>query len=87
MRLIDADRLKEVFKRNTGYDYADIIDMQPTLSVNPQEPNLNKIRAEIDAQIDMYDTPSEIDDGMDASFCKGLNKAKEIIEKYRAESE
>ena len=50
MRLIDADRLKEVFKRNTGYDYADIIDMQPTLSVNPQEPNLNKIRAEIDRQ-------------------------------------
>ena len=50
MRLIDAARLKEVFKRNTGYDYADIIDMQPTLSVNPQEPNLNKIRAEIDRQ-------------------------------------
>lgn len=36
MRIIDADRLKEVFRRNTGHDYADIIDAQP--SVEPQEP-------------------------------------------------
>lgn len=49
MKLIDADRLKEVFKRNTGYDYADIIDMQPTVNA------LDKIRAEIDKQIE-YNT-------------------------------
>ena len=48
---------------------------------------LDKIRAEIDAQIDLHDTPFEIDNGMDVSFCNGLNKAKEIIDKYKAESE
>lgn len=52
-----------------------------------QEPILDKIRAEIDAQIDLHDTPFEIDNGMDVSFCNGLNKAKEIIDKYKAESE
>lgn len=31
MRLIDANRLKEVFERNTGYDYHDVIDIQPTV--------------------------------------------------------
>ena len=30
-RLIDADRLKEVFMRNTGYDYHDLIDIAPTI--------------------------------------------------------
>ena len=48
---------------------------------------LDKIRAEIDAQIDIYDTPFEIDGGMDVSVCKGLNKAKEIIDKYNGERE
>jgi len=48
---------------------------------------LDEIRAEIDEQIDLHDTPFEIDDGMDASFCDGLNKAKEIIDKYREEKE
>ena len=49
MRLIDADRLKEVFRRNTGYDYADIIDMQPTVNA------LDKIRAEIEAKYGQCD--------------------------------
>lgn len=35
MRLIDADRLKEVFERNTGYDYHDVIDIQPTVEERP----------------------------------------------------
>ena len=52
-----------------------------------QESILDKIKAEIDAQIDMYDTPCEIDGGIDESFCNGLNKAKKIIDKYKAESE
>ena len=30
-RLIDADRLKEVFRKNTGYDYHDLIDIAPTI--------------------------------------------------------
>lgn len=41
MRIIDADRLKEVFRRNTGHDYSELIDIQPTVDV------LDKIRAEI----------------------------------------
>lgn len=44
MRIIDADRLKEVFRRNTGHDYSELIDIQPTVDV------LDKIRAEIDRQ-------------------------------------
>lgn len=43
---------------------------------------LDKIKAELDAQIDMYDTPFEIDGGLDESYRNGLNKAKEIINKY-----
>lgn len=42
MRIIDADRLKEVFRRNTGHDYSELIDIQPTVDV------LGKIRAEIE---------------------------------------
>lgn len=30
-RLIEAKRLKEVFRRNTGYDYHDLIDNAPTI--------------------------------------------------------
>lgn len=30
-RLIEAKRLKEVFCRNTGYDYHDLIDIAPTI--------------------------------------------------------
>lgn len=30
-RLIEAKRLKEVFRRNTGYDYHDLIDIAPTI--------------------------------------------------------
>lgn len=52
-----------------------------------QEPILDKIIAEIEAQINLHDTPFEIDDGIDASYCEGLNKAKEIIDKYTSESE
>ena len=48
---------------------------------------LDEIRAEIDEQIDLHDTPFEIDYGRDVSFCGGLNKAKEIIDEYRKEQE
>lgn len=30
-RLIEVKRLKEVFRRNTGYDYHDLIDIAPTI--------------------------------------------------------
>lgn len=30
-RLIGAERLKEVFRRNTGHDYHDLIDAAPTI--------------------------------------------------------
>lgn len=29
--LKDAERLKDVFRRNTGYDYHDLIDIAPTI--------------------------------------------------------
>lgn len=74
MRLIDADRIKKVFRRNTGYDYADIIDMQPT-TVNV----LDKIRAEIKR-------PLEIERYFDTDSAKAqaiaLNWCIEIIDKY-----
>ena len=53
----------------------------------PFDKVIEDIRAEIDAQIDLHDTPFEIDDGMDSSFCDGLNKAKEIIDKYISREE
>ena len=46
---------------------------------------LDKIKIEIDAQINLHDAPFEIDDGIDASYCNGLNKAKQIIDKYTSE--
>lgn len=39
MRLIDADRLKEVFHKNVvgGNAYNELIDMQPTIDAIPRE--------------------------------------------------
>lgn len=70
MRLIDADRLKEVFRRNTGHDYSELIDIQPTVDV------LDKIRAEIEQE---YKNESE------HPYGQGLRRAIEIIDKYRNE--
>ena len=71
MRLIDADRLKEVFRRNTGHDYSELIDIQPTVDV------LNKIKAEIveykDDKVIHYERNEMID------IVLG------IIDKYRSE--
>ena len=47
---------------------------------------IDKIKIEIDAQIELYDTPFEIDGGIDESYRKGLNKALEIIDKCMVES-
>ena len=69
MRIIDADRLKEVFRRNTGHDYSELIDIQPTVDV------LDKIRAEIE---------QEISNASSVDYINGLNVALMIInEKYR----
>ena len=38
-RLIDAGRLKEVFRKNTGYDYHDLIDIAPTIIESESEDN------------------------------------------------
>lgn len=46
MRLIDADRLKEVFRRNTVCDYADIIDNAPTVC------DIEQIRNEVQRMAD-----------------------------------
>ena len=73
MRLINADRLKEVFRRNTGYDYADIIDMQVNV--------LDKIRAEIE-QIEINGNLRDVE-----CFNAGMNAALSVIDKYKAESE
>lgn len=69
MRIIDADRLKEVFRRNTGHDYSELIDIQPTVDV------LDKIREEIE---------QEISNASSVDYINGLNMALMIInEKYR----
>lgn len=68
MRLIDADRLKEVFRRNTGHDYSELIDIQPTVDV------LDKIRAEIQHEADNNAKPLEI---------KAFYQCLQIIDKYR----
>lgn len=80
--------------KNSYYDlcssmedtWAMVEDVERLPSVNPQESILDKIKAEIDAQIDMYDTPIEIDGGLDESYRKGLYMAKKIINKYKGES-
>ena len=66
---------KEVW--DTFPEYREALDM----AINALSA-IDDIKAEIDAQIDLHDTPFEIDDGMDSSFCDGLNKAKEIIDKH-----
>lgn len=74
----------------SGLRYKQIIsdkDYDRLCKALDNEEVLEKIRAEIDEQIDLHDTPFEVDEGMDASFCDGLSKAKEIIYKYRKEQE
>lgn len=73
MRIIDADRLKEVFRRNTGHDYSELIDIQPTVDV------LGKIRAEIDVAR-FIDKDTKLCKNANAS---GLEAAMQIIDKYR----
>lgn len=93
MRLIDADRLKEVFRRNTGHDYSELIDIQPTVDV------LNKIRAEIleekecaYADFDKYkvdylevDSRYVEDELPYDDFRYGMERCIEIIDRYRNE--
>lgn len=80
MRLIDADRLKEVFRRNTGHDYSELIDIQPTVDV------LDKIRAEI---MQLYNEVEVVDyDHNDTSRIKKAHwitreEVLWIIDKYR----
>lgn len=84
MRLIDADRLKEVFRRNTGHDYSELIDIQPTVDV------LDKIREEID-EIPLS-KPMVSADGLYCYGTKSISlgyfreKVLEIIDKYRGGS-
>jgi hypothetical protein len=71
MRLIDADRLKEVFRRNAGHDYSELIDIQPTVDV------FDKIRVEIE----------QITDTMGVRYNQYVSKIDvlQIIDKYRNE--
>ena len=55
-------------------------------SVKPQEPILDKIRAEIEELIEWHDCPIEYDNGNDAWYCEACNQAIKIIDKYRGES-
>lgn len=69
MRLIDADRLKEVFRRNTGCDYSEFIDIQPTVDV------LEQITAEIRH---IVDEETEHDE----KWARGLHYSLCIIDKH-----
>jgi hypothetical protein len=53
-------------------------------SITPQEPILDKIRAEIEALIDWHDCPIEYDNGNDAWYCEACNQVIKIIDKYKA---
>lgn len=77
MRLIDADRLKEVFRRNTGHDYSELIDIQPTVDV------LNKIRAEIEHEREEAYKMFGYQLGFDKIAT--YNKCIGIIDTYRGE--
>lgn len=101
MRLIDADRLKEVFSRNVvgGNAYFDLIDNAPTvnadmvdachLTINAleQEPIIDKIRAEIEAK---YGQCSICEfDLINGEYTDigDIADILQIIDKYKAESE
>ena len=68
MRLIDADRLKEVFRRNTVCDYADIIDNAPTVC------DIEQIRDEIERKANSGQWSEAV--------IYGMQKAIAIIDKY-----
>ena len=70
MRLIDADRLKEVFRRNTVCDYADIIDNAPTVC------DIDAIRAEIEQE----HNDCKMREMFDEAY--GFEKSLEIIDKH-----
>ena len=86
---IDADVYTRLFDngiQDNEIATDDICEMARALRLGtPLNEVLDEIRADIDEQIDLHDTPFEIDYGRDVSFCGGLNKAKEIIDKYREE--
>lgn len=50
-RLIDADRLKEVFSRNVvgGNAYFDLIDNAPTVEAIPKAKYENRLKADLEA--------------------------------------
>ena len=73
-------------------------ELENTMSVTFQTPQgrqvkyikcevLDKIRAEIVELIDWHDCTIELDCGNDLWFCEACNRAFEIIDKYKAESE
>lgn len=52
-RLIDADRLKEVFSRNVvgGNVYFDLIDVQPTVEAIPKADYENRLKSDMVAML------------------------------------
>lgn len=88
MDLIDRERLKEVFKRNTGHDYADLIDNAPIVDAVPMS-IIDEIKAEIIDEADFaysdFDRYKEevlgveFDELPDDDFRYGLERAFDII--------
>ena len=89
--VIDMTGLSEWFDSSDSYNEF-VFELNTLPSVTPQEPVLDKIRAEIEQSkrwrgysgnpvIDQHDI------GLDRYFDRGLDKALAIIDKYKAESE
>ena len=64
----------------------DVEDIQKLPSVNPQEPILDKIRAEIEQEYNRLRV-TRADETLELGECLGLKMSLKIIGKYKAESE
>lgn len=84
-RLIDADRLKEIFSRNVvgGNAYFDLIDNAPTVEAIPKADYENRLKADmvamledLDLKIDEMYEPQFSKEGMDGFYwAQGLFKS------------
>ena len=77
MRLIDADRLKEVFERNTGYDYNDLIDIAPTEEAVP-----TSVIEDIKEELSHIDKPEPHNIGYESGVYDGVQLAITTIDKH-----
>lgn len=79
--------IKNKLQRGLALTVKESQDLYKYIKTLEQESILDKIKAEIDAWIELYDVPFEIDGGLDESCRKGLYRTKKIINKYKGESE